>query len=388
MNFFQEEIKKLKKKGLYRTLNVIESAQGPIVKSGGRDFLLFSSNNYLGLANHPELKKAAKEAIDKYGVGTGASRLISGNMALHKELEDEITKFKETEAALLFTSGYMVNVSVISALTDRDDVVIIDKLCHASIVDGCRLSKAKLQIYPHNDINALEKILKRNINKIKKLIVTEGVFSMQGSISSLPEILFLAKKYKALILLDDAHATGILGNKGRGTCEYFDIKDESIIQMGTFSKALGSLGGFIAGSKSIINYLRNKTRSFIYSTALPPAVLATSIKALEIIKNNPELRGELWKKVGCLKNKLKELGYNILNSPSQIIPIIIGDNEKVLKFSKFLYEKGIFIPAIRTPTVSKGTERLRVTIMSNHKEDDLNYLLNVLSDLKRVGLVL
>lgn len=382
MDFFQEEIKKLKKKGLYRALKVIESAQESKVKIGGRDFLLFSSNNYLGLANHPKLKEAAKEAIDRYGVGAGASRLISGSMFLHQELEREVARFKKTEEAIVFTSGYMANVGTIPALTDKDDVIIIDKLCHASIIDGCRLSKAKLQVYPHNDINILEKILKKNSSKSKKLIITEGIFSMEGSISPLSEILALAKKYEALILLDDAHATGVLGEEGRGTCEYFNTYHDSIIQMGTFSKALGSLGGFVAGNKDLMDYLRNKARSFVYSTALPPAVIATSIAAIKIIRNNPEIRKKLWLNVNYLKEKLNKLGYNILNTPSQIIPIIIGDNERVLRISKILYEKGIFICAIRTPTVPKKTERLRLTTMSSHQKKDLDYTLEIFSNLK------
>lgn len=382
MVFFQEEIKKLKERGLYRTFNILESAQEPLVRIGGRDFLLFSSNNYLGLANHPKLKEISKKTIDEYGIGAGASRLISGSMILHKKLEEEIARFKKTEMALIFSSGYMANIGTIPALVNKDDVIIIDKLCHASIIDGCKLSKARLQVYPHNDIETLDKVLRKNKHKNKKLIITEGVFSMEGSISFLPKILSLAKEYKALILLDDAHATGVLGNEGRGTCEYFNLQDDSIIQMGTFSKALGSLGGFIAGSKDIIDYLRNKARSFIYSTALPPAVVAASIAALEIIGNEPELREKLWKKVNYLKDSIKELGYDILSSPSQIIPIIIGSNKKVLKFSKSLYKRGILISAIRTPTVPPKTERLRITIMATHQESDLNYLLNALADLK------
>lgn len=382
MDFFQEEIEKLKRKGLYRALKIIESASESKVKIGGRDFLLFSSNNYLGLANHPKLKEAAKEAIDRYGVGAGASRLISGSMFLHQKLEREIADFKKTEDAIVFTSGYMANVGTIPALTDKDDVIIIDKLCHASIIDGCQLSKARLQVYPHNDINALERILKKNSNKSKKLIITEGVFSMEGSIPPLSQILALAKKYEALILLDDAHATGVLGDEGRGTCEYFNAYHSSIIQMGTFSKALGSLGGFIAGNKDLIDYLRNKARSFIYSTALPPAAIATSIAAIKIIRNNPKIRKKLWHNVNYLKEKLSKLGYNILNTPSQIIPIIIGDNERVLKISKILYEKGVFISAIRTPTVPKKTERLRLTVMSSHQREDLDYTIEVFSNLK------
>jgi len=382
IDFFQEEVEELKKKGLHRNLLVIESAQRPRVKVEGRNFLLFSSNNYLGLANHPQLKKDTKKAIDKYGVGAGASRLISGNMILHQKLEKKIAEFKECEEAIIFTSGYTANIGVIPALVRSGDLVIIDKLCHASIIDGCRLSKAKLQVYPHRDVEALEKILKRSDKKaIKRLIITEGIFSLDGDISPLPEILTLAKKYEALILLDDAHATGVLGKEGRGTCEYFNLKDNCIIQMGTFSKALGSLGGFVGANKSLIDYLRNKARSFIYSTALPPSVIATSLSALEIVKSNPRPRERLWKNVNYLKKKLKELGFNLLNTTSQIIPLIVGDNEKTLRVSESLYQEGILIPAIRTPTVPKGTERLRITLMATHQKRDLDYLISVLLEL-------
>src|SRR3990172_2769199 len=292
MDFINDELDRLRSEGLYRELKIIEGEQGARVRIGGREVILLSSNNYLGLASHPEIKKAAVSAIEKYGCGSGASRLISGSMELHKELEEKIASFKKTESAILFNSGYTANLGVLSSICGKGDVIFCDKLNHASIIDGCLLSGAELKRYPHKDIDALERLIKLTPPYIKggarggkkRLIVTDGIFSMDGDIAPLREIVRLAKRYSAILMIDDAHATGVLGKNGRGTVEYFGLNDSIDIIMGTLSKAVGSFGGFVAGRKKLIEFLVNKARSFIYTTSLPPSVIASSISAIDIIE--------------------------------------------------------------------------------------------------------
>ncbi len=272
MDFLSKELQELRDKGLYRNLRTITGPQEPRVIIEGREYLLFSSNNYLGLANHPRLKKASQEAIERYGVGAGASRLISGTMELHTRLEERIARFKGRESAILFSSGYLANLGVITSLVGRDDVVIVDRLNHASIIDAARLSLAKLLVYSHRDMSKLEGVLERCQVYKRRLIVTDSIFSMDGDLAPLPEIVSLAKKYGAFVMIDEAHATGVLGEKGRGAEEHFGLEGKIDIVMGTLSKAIGSLGGFVTGSQKLIEYLKNRARSFIYTTALPPGI--------------------------------------------------------------------------------------------------------------------
>lgn len=383
IKFIDDELKALKDAGLYRSLPLIQSPQGPKVKINGTEVILLCSNNYLGLANHPKIKQAAIKAVEKYGFGSGASRLVSGNMELHTELEQRLARFKGAEAALVFNSGYHANIGIISALIGRGDVIFSDKLNHASIIDGGVLSRAKFIRYPHKDINVLESLLKKHSSlntHHSTLIVTDGVFSMDGDIAPLKELSALADKYNCILMVDDAHATGVLGANGKGALEHFNIDSPNIIQMGTLGKAFGCFGAYVAGSKKLVDYLINKARSFIYTTSLPPSVCAAGIAALDIMENEPQLRRDLWDRVVYFRTELKQAGLDTLKSETQIIPILVGEAENAVKISRDLLGKGIFLQAIRPPTVPEGTSRLRVTLMANHSLDDLEYALDCIKE--------
>ncbi|MBU3183301.1 8-amino-7-oxononanoate synthase [Clostridium estertheticum] len=381
MNYITDKLIKIKDKGLYRELRYIDTAQSPRVKIEGKDFILLGSNNYLGLCDDFRLKKAAIDAINKYGVGSGGSRLTTGSYDLHKQLEEKIASFKGTEASLVFNTGYMANVGIISALCDGGWVIFSDKLNHASIIDGYRLSGAKLIRYKHCDMNDL-------LNKINKykgsnnLIVTDGVFSMDGDIAPLPDIVKIAKKFNMMTMVDDAHATGILGKNGSGTASYFGLDNEIDIIMGTLSKAVASEGGYVAGKKDLINYLINSARSFIYSTALSPSTIAVSIKALEIIEKDEERRVKLLKTSNWFQNQLKVAGFNVMETKTPIIPILIGKVDKAVEFSKILLSQGVYVPAIRPPSVPRGTSRLRISLMATHSKEDLE---EALVKIKEIG---
>jgi len=380
MKYISDELERIKKSGLYRELNIVESAQGTHLEIKGKTYLSFCSNNYLGLANNPLVIKAVKDAVGKYGWGAGASRLVSGNMRLHEVLEGEISKFKGKEASIVFPTGYMANIGTISSLVSKGDLVICDKLNHASIIDGCRLSGAGFRVYPHCDMKKLENILKKATQYSRKLIVTDTVFSMDGDIAPLPDIVRIAHKYKAMVMADEAHGTGVFGKRGGGVVEHFNLSRKIDIVMGTLSKAVGSLGGYVSGDEDLINFLRNKARPFMYTTALPPAVCAASIAGIKLIQKNPLLRKSLWNNVRYLKKELDLLNFDLIPSESPIIPILIGDAKKAVDVSKLLYKKGILIPAIRPPTVPTRSSRLRMTVMSTHTRKDLERLLEVLSD--------
>lgn len=391
---FYQEIKRLKKNGLYRSLTKVAGSIGATVSINGRDMILLSSNNYLGLANHPCLKEAAIAVLKKSGTGSGASRLISGNMEIHEELEKRIADFKRCRSALIFSTGYMANIGVIASLAGKGDLVLSDELNHASIIDGCRLSGAEIKVYPHRDIKALNRILSNNRKPHsdeeynKRFIITDGIFSMDGDIAPLPEILKAAKNNNAFVIVDDAHATGVLGETGKGTAEYFGINNDKLIQIGTFSKALGSLGGFVAGDEILIECIRNKSRSFIYSTALPPAVCASSIAALDILEKDLSIRKSLWNNVDKFKERLNIIGFHSVESQTHIIPIIIGDSDLTMKFAKGLYGKGIFVPGIRPPTVPENESRLRVCLMATHTDEQIEFILSAFkSEGRRLGII-
>lgn len=371
MQMFDKELKELNQKSLLRTLRRIDSAQGPRVIIDGKEVILLSSNNYLGLANHPRVKKAAVTAIEKYGFGSGASRLISGNMSLHEELEERICEFKGVEAALIFNSGYTTNIGIIPILVGKGDFVYSDELNHASIIDGSRLSRAEIRIYPHKDMNTLEDILKKDGGKIRKLIITDTVFSMDGDLAPLKDIYDLSQRYSTLLMVDEAHATGVIGKMGRGAVEHFGLSGKDIIQMGTFGKALGSFGAYVAGSKDLIGYLINKARSFIYTTSLPSSVAAASIEAIKIIEEDESLIKRLWDKRKMFIDGLHSLGINTLCSETPIIPILIGDPYKAMEAARILFEQGVYAPAIRPPTVPEGSSRIRTTVMATHTRDDI-----------------
>lgn len=371
---FEKELLDIKNKGLYRRLRSVESEQASKVVIDGKEVILLSSNNYLGLANHPKIKEAAKEAIDKYGTGSGAARLISGNCILYKELEEKIAEFKNTEAALVFGSGYLANIGILSTVVEEGDLILSDELNHASIIDGCRLSRAEKIIYRHKDTRHIEEILSKNKTK-KILIVTEGVFSMDGDIAPLPEIIALAKRYSAMVMVDDAHGTGVLGKKGKGTAEHFGIEKGIDIHMGTLGKAFGGYGAYAAGDKGLIEFLINKARGFIFTTALPPSVLASAITAIEVLEEEPHLIKRLRENRDYFVSGLKALGFDTIGCETPIIPILIGSAKKALKMSEDLFEQGVYVPAIRPPTVPEDTCRLRLTVMAAHTKEDLDIAL-------------
>ena len=382
---FEQELSRLSEQNLLRRLAVINHGQGPAVSIEGKKVLLFCSNDYLGLAAHPALREAASDALDRYGFGSGASRLVSGTSPLHQELEQRIARFKGTESALVFNSGYAANTGIIPALVKEDDVVLSDSLNHASIIDGCRLSRARIEVYRHGDLEHAEDLLRKNRSANRRLIVTDGVFSMDGDLAPLPGLVSLSQKYDALLMIDDAHATGVLGRTGRGTGEHFGIKDGIHIQMGTLGKALGSFGAYAAGSRDLIDYLLNRARSFIFSTALPPAVCAASLAAFTVIENRPELRERLWQNQAYYVNALKERGIETGPTQTPIVPIMVGDTLRACIASERLFERGIFASSIRPPTVPDGTSRIRTTVTAMHSRDELDKAIQALKDLKQNG---
>jgi len=375
-DFIKEELDGIREAGLFRTLRSIEEGKGARVKVRGKELINFCSNNYLGLAGHPEVVRRTKEILKKHGVGSGASRLVSGNFEIHDELEAKISKYEGTPASIVFPTGYMANLGTMQALVGAGDAVIIDRLNHASIIDGAKISGAKLLVYPHRDMKELEIILQHAQIFKKRLIVSDHVFSMDGDIAPAEELAELAVKYKSMLMLDTAHSTGVLDLK---------IKDMSnVIIMGTLSKAIGSLGGFISGSRDLIDYLRNKARSFIYTTGLPPAVAAASLASFDIIEKDGSYKEKLWDRVNYLKKKIKPLAFDTLGSETQIIPIMIGDARMAVDISNRLYSAGIFLSAIRPPTVPKGTSRLRLTVTAMHSKDDIDHLTSKLKEIKDI----
>ncbi|MFC1667981.1 8-amino-7-oxononanoate synthase [Chlamydiota bacterium] len=381
-----EELKSIKSSRRYRAMKCVEQSQGPELVINGKAYSAFCSNNYLGLADNPYIKKAAIEGINSYGVGAGASRLISGNMSLHETLEKRIAQFKKKDEGLVFTSGYMANLGSIQALVGKDDLVIIDKFNHASIIDGCRLSGAHLRVYPHKNMEKLERILKTTQSYQKKLLVTDSLFSMDGDIAPLREIVKLAKTYDVIILIDEAHATGVFGKNGQGVADYLGVQKDVDIIMGTFSKALGSLGGYVVGSKPLINFLRNKARSFMYTTGISPALCAASLAGIEYCESNQQLRDRLWDNTRYLQSGLICMGFQLKNTDSQIIPLIIGDEERTMALATFLFSQKIFIPGIRPPTVPKETSRLRISVMATHTKEQLDKCLDSFGKAKKKGL--
>jgi len=374
---FSKELLDLEEKGLRRSLKVMESPSESWIVIDAKKALNLCSNNYLGLANDRRIKDATVKAVEKYGCGSGASRLVCGNMKLHNELENKLAQFKGAEACLVFNSGYNANVGIISALVDRGDIAFCDRLNHASIIDGIILSRAELKRYPHKDAAALESLLKKSERSVKKLIVTDSVFSMDGDIAPLADLISLAEKYNCLLMIDEAHATGVLGKNGRGILEYLSLEQnkKNIIQMGTLSKALGGFGAYVCGSRDLIEYLINKSRAFIYTTSLPPAVIAADIKALEIVESDKELRIKLNENIRFFRSRLKSMGFDVLADETPIIPLIVKDSKLTMEFSKRLFDEGIFAQGIRPPTVAKGSARLRITLMATHTKDDLEFAL-------------
>jgi 8-amino-7-oxononanoate synthase len=382
----QQRLNLFREQNLFRELRRVDSPQSPRIRIGGKIFLNFSSNDYLGLANDPILKDAAIRAIEKFGAGAGASRLICGSLAPFHKLEETLADFKKTEAALTFSSGYGAAVGTICALIGKDDTIVIDKLVHASIVDAARLSGAKLRVFAHNDLNDLESILKWAKSQIanrksQTLIITESIFSMDGDDAPLREIVALKEKYGARFMVDEAHATGLYGKNRRGVAEELGVSDQIEIQMGTLGKALGSSGGYICGSRTLVDFLVNRARSFIFSTAPVPAAAAAATAAIQFVrsKSGENRTNLLWQHVKQFNSRLKTQNSKF---PSAIVPILIGNENKAVEAAAKLREQSIFIPAIRYPTVARNAARLRVTLTAAHSEKNISKLLNVLNDLK------
>ena len=381
-DFIREELDDLKRAALYRRLRQIAGEQGPTVLLDGSEVLNLSSNNYLGLANHPALREAAKAAIDRYGCGSGASRLISGNMTLHEELERKIAELTGTEAALVFNSGFQANTGILSTLVGEEDVILSDALNHASIIDGCRLSRATVSVYGHCDMEQLERGLRNFERKRRKLIVTESLFSMDGDEAPLTDIVALAEKYGAMIMVDEAHATGVFEPNGAGVIAKLGLADRVLVQMGTLGKALGCFGAYVAGSAALRELLINRCRSFIFTTSLPPAVMAMGIAAIGLVKTEPERRHALRNNSAQLSAGLIGLGYSLGSSRSQILPLHVGDANPCMRLSQALLERGIFAQGIRPPTVPLGTSRLRITLMATHTPAQIDQALIVFKQLR------
>jgi len=379
-SFLRTELEKLRGKGLYRSLRRVEGDQGETLLLDGREVINFSSNNYLGIANHPALRTAAKDAIDRYGCGSGASRLISGNMTLHEELEEAIAELKGTEAALVFNSGFQANTGIISTLVGEGDLIFSDALNHASIIDGCRLSRAKIVIYGHCNMDQLEFALKQAPHDGRKLIVTESLFSMDGDEAPLANIVNLGEKYGAMVMVDEAHATGIFEPKGAGLIAKLGLGDRVMVQMGTLGKALGGFGAYVAGTRFLRELLINRCRSFIFTTSLPPAVMAMGIAAIDLIKKEPERRQRLRNNCEQLRAGLNALNFALGDSRSQILPLLIGDAARCMQLCETLLAKGVFAQGIRPPTVPIGTSRLRITLMSTHTPEQINKLLKIFAE--------
>ncbi len=388
----RERLEAIKAQDLYRELRRVDSAQEPRLGLGGKSLLNFSSNDYLGLANHPALKEAAVKAIERFGAGSGASRLICGSLAPHHELEAALANFKQTEAALSFSSGYMAAVGTICAIAGKEDIVVIDKLVHACIIDAARLSGAKLRVYPHNDLNALQEILhwaaRQEPTSGKRrphtLIVTESVFSMDGDVAPLRELVELKEKFGAWLMVDEAHATGIFGRNRCGLAEEMKVADKIEIQMGTLGKALGASGGYICGSKMLIEYLINRARTFIFSTAPVPAAAAAARAGIELVQSGEgEARcHRLWAAINQIEDALIKSGWDLPGVRSAIIPLMIGEEAQAMATTLMLREQGIFIPAIRYPTVARGEARLRLTLTAGHTAEDIATLLTALAKLQ------
>jgi 8-amino-7-oxononanoate synthase len=367
--------------GHYFFFRKVETPQDSEVVVDGKRLIMIGSNNYLGLTTHPRVKEAAIKAIEKFGSGCAGSRFLNGNLEIHEELERKLARFFRKEAALVFATGYQTNLGTISALLGRNDVAIIDKYDHASIIDGCRLSFGKVKKYRHNNMKDLERILKETEGK-GRLIIVDGIFSMEGDIADLPAIVRIAKTHGARVMVDDAHGIGVLGKGGRGTAEHFEVEDQVDIIMGTYSKSLAAIGGFVAGSKDVIDFIKHVGRSMMFSASLPPSLVASVSTALDIIEEQPQLRIQLWKNTRKMLDGYKSLGYDTGTSETPIIPIIIKDSLKVYKMCKLLFDHGVFVNPVVSPAVPPGRELLRTSYMATHTEGQLD---RVLSAFEKVG---
>jgi glycine C-acetyltransferase len=388
LSYLGDELNALKQQNLYRQLRVLDDEQKAHTTFDHRSVVNLSSNNYLGLTTHPRLRQKALEAVEHFGVGTGSVRTIAGTMAMHMELEQKLAEFKKVEAVVVFQSGFTANAGTVSAILTKDDVVISDELNHASIIDGCRLSRATIKVFPHKDVAAARRILEGLPAGQRKLLITDGVFSMDGDLGPLPELCELAEQTGCIMMVDDAHASGVFGKNGRGTIDHFDMHGRVDIQVGTLSKAIGALGGYVAGTKSLIEFLYHRARPFLFSTSHPPAVAAACIAAIDVLLEEPEIIDRLWENTRFFKSGLESLGFNTGISESPITPVIAGDSARAVKLSDRLFEEGVFAQAIVFPTVAKDKARVRTIVTATHTREDLQFALDAFGKVgKELGLV-
>ncbi|HXH06995.1 MAG TPA: glycine C-acetyltransferase [Vicinamibacterales bacterium] len=380
--YLAEELEALRRQGLYRALRILDDEQRARTRVDGREVVNLSSNNYLGLTTHPKLRRKALEAIERFGVGSGSVRTIAGTMALHMELERRLAEFKQTEAVVVFQSGFTANAGTVAAILGKDDVIVSDELNHASIIDGSRLSRATIKIFPHRDVEAARRILKDLPAGQRKLLITDGVFSMDGDLGPLPDLCALAEEYGCIMMVDDAHASGVFGRNGRGTIDHFGVHGRVHIQVGTLSKAIGALGGYVAGSRALIEFLYHRARPFLFSTSHPPAVAAACLAAIDVLLEEPQLIDRLWENTRFFKDGLRRLGFDTGASESPITPVIVGDGALAMQLSDRLFEEGVFAQGIAYPTVPRGKARVRTIVTATHTREDLQYALDAFA---RVG---
>jgi glycine C-acetyltransferase len=383
--FVEELLADAKTRGVWRWPRLLESPQEAVARYDGREVINLCSNNYLGLANHPALKAAALEAVARFGVGSGAVRTIAGNMSIHQELETELAAFKHTEATLLYQSGFSANAGTVAAILEKGDVVVSDELNHASLIDGCRLSGADKKIYPHKDVGAARRMLAESRGARRVLLITDGVFSMDGDIAPLPDLVAAAEEYGAIMMVDDAHASGVVGKDGRGTVDHFGMHGRVHVQVGTLSKAFAGLGGYVAGSRALIEWLMHRARPLLFSTSHPPSVAASALAAVRLVQHEPDLIRRLWDNTRFFKDGLRRLGFDTGNSETPITPVIIGDEARAMQFSDRLFEEGVFAVGLAFPTVPRGKARVRTIVTAGHTVEHLE---RALAAFQRAGTAL
>ena len=374
--YLGEELNSLKQQNLYRHLRILEGEQKAHTTFDHKSVVNLSSNNYLGLTTHPRLRERALKALEEFGVGSGSVRTIAGTMAIHMELERRLADFKKVEAVVVFQSGFAANAGTVSAVLTKEDVVISDELNHASIIDGCRLSRAAIKVFPHKDVDAARRIIKELPAGQRKLLITDGVFSMDGDLGPLPALCELAEETGCIMMVDDAHASGVFGRNGRGTVDHFDMHDRVDIQVGTLSKAMGALGGYVAGNRNLIEFLYHRARPFLFSTSHPPAVAAACIAALDVLIEEPQIIDQLWENTRFFKAGLERLGFNTGLSESPITPVIAGEGGRAMKLSDRLFEEGVFAQGIAFPTVARDKARVRTIVTATHSKEDLQFALD------------
>ena len=381
--FLSAEIDALKQQGLYRHLRILESEQRAKATVDRREVVNLSSNNYLGLTSHPRLRERAHEAIRTLGVGSGSVRSIAGTMAIHMELERRLAEFKKVEAVVVFQSGFAANAGTVAAILGKDDVVVSDELNHASIIDGCRLSRATIKVFPHKDIDGARHILRGLPAPQRKLLITDGVFSMDGDLGAVPELCALAEEFGCIMMVDDAHASGVFGTNGRGTIDHFGVHGRVDIQVGTLSKAIGVLGGYVAGTRALVDFLYHRARPFLFSTSHPPAVAAACIAAIDVLEQEPHIIDRLWDNTAFFKAGLQALGFNTGVSQSPITPVIVGEGALAMKLSDRLFQEGVFAQGIAFPTVARDKARIRTIVTATHTRADLQFALDVFAKVGR-----